>query len=223
MSEEIENTHSLDYYLSDPFNHSIYEALERLGASGAVKFFGLFYSLLDMVEAGKPLQAIEEIDALNLSGGWRLFLTYYLREKMRGNEFDVTGNLPANTPPASLYLIDREYERLEKLFPPDPFFTTSESLDERAQGEVGLHEFSKKAVNNMTEKIFAKAEERRNIELRARQEERERLEQPFMREIREMISNPETAKKNSEFTTNRQVLALYYMLKHLQVNSPGRF
>jgi hypothetical protein len=72
----------------------------------------------------------------------------------------------------------------------------------------------------MLDKITKEVEEKRNIELRARQDERERLEKEFLPQIQKAVSSAAgITKKNPEFTTNRQVLALCFMLKHLGVKN----
>jgi hypothetical protein len=211
MSEEIEKPRDLEFYLSDhTLNISIHQGFEEIGVKEQLAGFKTFYRLLNLVKEGKTLEAIGRINSVE-SGGFQLFLTYYLRERIR-EDARVIDN-PQNTT-AALHLLDKEYSRLEKLFPPDIIMLNPDSIDERSQYAVGLHELSKEAVNRMVDKMMKEAEEKQNIELRARQDERERLEQTLIPQIQNAVMSA-SSKKNPEFTTARQVLAVSYMLKRL--------
>jgi hypothetical protein len=220
MSEEIDKPKNLEFYLSDhSFNTQLHESFERVGFSKPVAVFEVFYDLLRLIKSGQTLAAIDKIQVFK-SDGLAFYFVYYLRERLRDDEHEAAPT--DNALNAALHLLDKEYERLEKLLQPDPipFAITSESLVERAIGEVSLHEFSKKFVNDMVDKMMKEAEEKQNIVLRAKQEERERLEREFLPRIQEAVAAATNkSKKNPEFTTNRQVLALGYMLKHLGVKN----
>ena len=219
MSEELEKPKDLEFYLSDnSYNIQLQQSLELTGITKQVDFFKLFYDFLHLIESGQTLTAISHINALN-SGGFELFLVYFLRERIR-HDYDRPDSPPTNAMNAALHLLDGEYERLAKLFPPDPLAPAPQTMDEACLRQVGIHEFSKKMINDWVDKMMKEAEEKRNIELRAIQSERERLEKEFLSQIQNVVSaSADKSKRNPEFTTNRQVIALSYLLKHLQVKN----
>jgi hypothetical protein len=210
------NVKDLDSYLSDPFNQRIYPDLEIFGFD-AVKFFDFFYRLVGFMEENKPSAVIQALDEQNWQGGLRLYIIYFLREKYSTGFAGVLDMLPTNDnrPEASLFIIDKEYERLEKLFPLDIFIPDDAPISDRARGVVAIHKISGEAVEAILKKGMEEAERERAIELRARQDERERIEQTQLKVTQEVLTVMKQQRKSPEFTTARQVLAVSYMLKQL--------
>ena len=221
MSDEANN---LDTYLSDPLNLRIYQNLEQLAFFKPLWFFKFFYELVALLEEGKSQSVIDRLNELNLTDGLKTFIIFHLLDKYRDFLPGVQPSIET-APPGSLFLLEQEYQRLESLGPDKPeymfFHVDSEIPDIRARAIVSINKISNEAVDKMLRKIWDEAEEKREIErlaeIRGREAERERIDQTILQEIRSMA--PGGAKRNPEFTTNRQVIALHYMLKYLQVKN----
>jgi hypothetical protein len=218
MSEQESNltvpSNDLDSYLSDPFNQGIHEDLEELGLD-SLKFFNFFYRLAALIDEGHPSKVIQELDAQAVDGGARLYVLHLLRELKYGRLAGIVGP-PADVEP-SMFVIDKEYERVEKLFPPEMFPVENPSLSDGFCHAVGKDQFINQAMGRMINGMMEKAEHERAIKLQARQEEREHLEQTASQMVLEVLKAVKQPHQNPEFTTNRQVLAIGLMLKALGV------
>lgn len=227
MSDELNKPEDLDHYLSDPFNVRIYNNLENLAFFKPLPFFKFFYALVALLEAGKSQSVIDHINRLNLTDGLKTFIIFHLLDKYRSIFPEAQESL--ETPPAgSLLLLEKEYQRLEGLAPTkleDMIFEAQhESPDIRAWALVALDKMSNEMVGKMLRKMWDEAQEKRELEeraeMRGRAAERERIDQTILQEIRNnALLSVGAGKKNPEFTTNRQVIALCYMLKYLQVKN----
>jgi hypothetical protein len=224
MTDEANKSEKLDNYLSDPLNLRIYQNLEQLAFFKPLWFFKFFYELVALLEEGKSQAILDRLNELNLTDGLKTFVIFHLLDKYIDLLPGVQPSIET-APPGSLFLLEQEYQRLESLGPDKPeymfFYVDSESPDIRARAIVSVNKVSNEAVEKMMRKMWDEAEEKREIErlaeMRGREAERERIDQTILQEIRSMAAG--RANKNPEFTTNRQVIALCYMLKHLQVKN----
>lgn len=213
---------TLDYYLANPNNHSIKADLEDLGCSDILEFFHRFYRWIDYVKEGRPSEAIKEIEASFQPGGVTVLIIYHLRERFRKfslPSFGSTGEAEAKAPEGSLMYLDSEYERWKAAYPPDIYAHDDPSDVSRiARERLWGHYHTIKFLDDMVTKMLKEGEEKRAVELQTRQSERE-LMQTQIEDIVQKALAATGVKKNPEFTLNRQVLALGYMLHALGVRN----
>jgi hypothetical protein len=124
---------------------------------------------------------------------------------------------PEEVPPA-FQVIDAEYERLEKLYPPD-LFPSYEGIHAKASSAVARGELTTSVLLNMLQNMVKKAEAKRAHELEIRQDERERIAKEQIRIGREVLKAARAQARNPEFTINRQVIAVCYLLNSLGVTA----
>ncbi|HXM50242.1 MAG TPA: hypothetical protein VN956_20540 [Pyrinomonadaceae bacterium] len=215
---------SLDDYLLDVGNQTIYQELERIGLT-PLPFFDLFYKLIDLVKQGKPSQALEELNEITpfQAGGLRLFVLNCIRENLRDYISLAAGWSKDTEHESALFVIDKEYDEVAKRFPPDLFPDDPDnSISDRARQEVAQSQMVHKLLGEMIKRDWDKARERekleQEIELRARQDEREKLETTINETVQAAIAAA-SPKRNPEHTLNRQVLALGFILKRLNVQN----
>lgn len=215
---------TLDDYLLDVGNQTIFQEIERIGLK-PLPFFDLLYSLIDLVKQGKPSQAVEQLDTIEVfrRGGLRLYMLHCIRDALSDPIGVVVGWTLNNEYDAALFVIDKEYDEAAKNFPPDLFpDDTENSISDRARQEVASSQMIHKLLGGMIKKDWDKAREREKleeeIELRARHDERKKLEATINETVQAAIAaaNP---KRNPEHTLNRQVLALGFILKHLHIQN----
>lgn len=205
---------TLDSYLSDPFNARVYESLD--GIYDPLDFFELLQRLLNLASTGKPLSAVQVVNNLKVSASIKLFVMYFICEKVRYHLHMSplgTGIAAEEAMRTSLPLMEREYERLKASTAGEGFtelsLILSENANERARGVVALDEALSPVIRDIGERSFKEGAEQAAhdeiIESKAIQAERERLE-ILVIELREKLPG---------FTTNRQVLALHLLLENL--------
>lgn len=219
-----ETARTLDQYLSDPYNQGIIQDLEQINID-PLAFFPLFYDLVNLQDQGKPSEILKILDLYDFQGGMRLYVLNRLLGKLR-NEIGVVAGFSSDSlsdhQQASLYLLDKEYSRVHTEFPPD-LFASNDNQSDRARVQVAATEMSVTVIGNMLKRAFEEARERaerdETVELRARQDERQRIEQEQLRIAHEVAAAVKGKPKNPEFTTNRQVIALGFMLKRLGVKN----
>ena len=210
---------TLDDYLSDIINHSIKQDLEHLGYSDILGFFNAFYRWVEMVEQGKPSEAIKEIESWNLPGGVTVLIVYHLKERFHHFHFPETPEPESSAPAGSVMYLDGEYERLKQSHPPDLYAQNDPSEESRLARQVLIgHYIAKDAMDLILKRAIAEGEKEAAIEMRARQSEREQIQATVDETIQAAIAAA-GVKRNPEFTLNRQVLALGYILKHLGVKN----
>jgi len=208
---------TLDYYLSNPNNHSIKTDLEELGCSDILEFFHRFYRWIDYVKEGRPSEALQEIEESFQPGGVTVLIIYYLRSRFRGHTLPSLGSTrgEAEAPEGSLMYLDSEYERWKAVYPPDIYAHDDPSDVSRvARERLWGYYATDKALDDMLTKMLKEGEEKHAFELQIRQSERE-LMQNQMQETVQAALAAAGVKRNPEFTLNRQVLALGYMLQAL--------
>jgi len=223
-SESIAPKKDLDDYIADPFNQSLFQDLEEFEwQPNALDFFKWFYELVGFIDNGKPSAVLQNLDAHKLDGPFRLWLVYQLRNKFRDPFSRAWSTGDENLPPA-FHVIDTEYERLEKLYPPDVFAGAGDdSIHAKASAAVGRGKMINELLVNMVKKHIQEGEEKAKLEaeitLRVRQEERERLQTELSNMAHEVLKSLKQPKQNPEFTTNRQVIALCYLLQAVGVEA----
>ena len=212
---------NLDDYIADSFNQGLFQDLEEFDWKAiAVGFFEWFYELVALIEKGKPSAALQEMDARQYDGPFRLWIVYHLRNRFRHSLREAWPEAPPEELPPAFHVIDAEYERLEKLFPPDIFATaTDDSIHARASAAVGAAKMSTAILVNMLQNMVKEAERKRALELEIRQDERDRITKEQIRISSEVLRAAKGQAYNSEFTTNRQVIAICYLLTALGVTA----
>lgn len=212
---------TLDFYLTDDIsNQTIKDDLEGLGSSNVLGFFRLIYSLIDLVNAGQPLKAIAQLESLNLPGGVTVLIAYHLWRKFRREP--MPGFPPEEPGPneAALLVLDREYERLKQLYPPDIYAQDDPSdVSRSARATLWGHYMVEDVVYRMLENAIKEGEEKRAFENQIRQSEQERMREEVERIAQEVLKSVKQPRQNPEFTTNRQVIAVGFMLKALGVTN----
>jgi hypothetical protein len=192
---------TLDDYLSDPHNQGIYQDIEEIGFN-PLDFFNFFYPLVDLVKEGKATEAIQNLEGVQ--GGIRLYILFCIRDRLRDSIGKIAGWTVDHSHEGSLFLIDKEYEAIVSVCPPDIFPPDPDnSIHDRARRAV--------AINNMTREVIgmrlkpsieegrARAERDEAIELRARQDERERLEKAQSGIVADVLKTVKQPRQNPEF------------------------
>lgn len=213
---------TLDFYLTDDIsNQTIKSDLEELGFSKDILgFFDVFYGWIDLVAGGQPLKAIAELESFNLPGGVTVLIAYHLWRKFRSTP--MPGFPPPETGPneAALLQLDREYERLKQLYPPDIYAQDDPSdVSRSARFTLWGHYMVEDVVYGMLERAIKEGEEKRAFENQIRQSEQERMREEVERIAQEVLKSVKQPKQNPEFTTNRQVIALGFMLRKMGVSN----
>ena len=218
-SESIASRKDLDDYIADPFNQHLFQDLEEFEwKTHALGFFEWFYDLVTLIESGKPSAVLQNLDENNLDGPLRLWFVYQLRNRFRN---PLTAAWPTTTPeelPSAFQVIDEEYERLENLYPPD-LFPSYEGIHAKASSAVASGKMTTSVIVNMLQKMVKAAEEKRALELQIRQSEREKIQDEISAITQEVLKSVKQPRQNPEFTTNRQVIALGFMLRRLGVRN----
>lgn len=207
----------LDYYLSDPFNQQLHDDAKEIGFD-PLPFFRFFYQLVEAVRDGQASIAIQQLDGV--VGGIRLFFLYSIREYFVPSVDAGVAGLPVEPPSANLFLIDKEWKEIEKICPPNMFPMDPEnSTHDRARRVVAVHQAVYLSVTGMIKAELSRRAREEQIELKARQDERERMRNEQIRVGKEVLATLKGQARNPEFTTNRQVIAMGFILKELGVRN----
>lgn len=219
-SDSLVSRKDLDDYIADPFNQVLLQDLEEFGwKEMAINFFEWFYKLAERIEQGKPSAALQELDAYKCEGPFRLWLVYHLRNRFDEPLHKAFPRVSAIELPPAFNVIEAEYQRLEKLFPPDMFATiNNESIQAKACSAMAREQMVTTVLIGMLQRMIKDAEEKRARELEIRQDERSKLQAELNEAVQATITEM-MPKRNPEHTLNRQVLALGFMLKHLGVTN----
>lgn len=215
-------TKDLDEYIADPFNQNIDQDLAEFEftSNQRVEFFHWFYRLAGLIEKGKPSAALEDLDASKCDGPLRLWIVYQLRNKFRDSLREAWPDAPPEELPTAFHVIDTEYERLERLYPPDMFASiTHPGIHGNASSAVARGKMVSDGLVNMFKNMIREGEEKRAFENQIRQSEQERMREEVERIVHEVMKSVKQPKQNPEFTTNRQVIALGFMLRKLGVSN----
>lgn len=212
---------TLDFYLTDDIsNQAIKDDWEGLGYQNVLGFFHLFYRWIDLIAAGQPLEAIAQLESLNLPGGVTALIAYHLLRKFRSTP--MPGFPPPELGPneTSLLQLDREYERLKQLYPPDIYAQDDPSdVSRSARFQLWGHYMVEDVVYKMLERAIKESEAKRAFENQIRQSEQERMREDVEKIAQEVLKSVKQPKQNPEFTTNRQVIALGFILRRLGVSN----
>lgn len=207
---------TLDDYLQDVSNHSIKDDLEHLGSTNVLGFFLLLDRLVALVRQGKPSEAVRNVEALNMPGGVTVLTLYHLREKIAPHRVALPG-LENETPDGSVMVLDKEFERWKALYPPDIYAQNDpDDTSREARQILWCHYAAMEGLDILIRKAIAEGEAKRALEIEIRQSERDRMEASINQIVQAAIAEA-GIKRNPEYTLNRQVLALGFMLKHLGV------
>jgi len=212
---------TLDYYLADINNHRIRDDLEHLGHPDILAFFHRFYQWIDLVEQGKPSEALKEIEVYAEPGGLTVLILYHLRAKFRGDPLPSFPAAPIETtaPEGSLFYLDNEYERWKQSYPPDIYAQDDPSeLSRAARTQLWGHYMVTEVIDNMITKLVREGEKKRALELQIEQAAQASAHSQ-VEEIVHAVLAASGTRRNPEFTLNRQVLALGYILQALKVRN----
>jgi hypothetical protein len=218
-SDSLASRKDLDDYIADPFNQNLLQDFNEFEWTiQVIDFFEWFYELVALIEKCKPSAVLQNLDAHKLDGPLRLWVVYHLQNRFRDSMRAAWPDATPEALPAAFQVIDAEYERLEKLYPPD-MFPSYEGIHATASSAVARGKMVTDLLVNMLQKMVTEADEKRVRELEIRQDERERITREQIRVGREVLKAAKAQARNPEFTINRQVIAVCYLLKSLGVTA----
>ena len=244
QKERDDNHEELESYLTDKFNVEIYDDLiegDNVELFEPLAFLKLLYAQYEFVKVNKekPLTVIKSFSKLKLTDHQKWYLLDKVAEFIEDENSSV---YPAEDEQLDICRtrIEKERDRVAKALPLEQRAKRQSAQEDRFEGEVKPHlktlpdkkakiEYLLEVKTEYEQTAFKPGElmdwdsggepsfaEKCELEIQKLKQQMA-LEKPIRRQS-DSQSETEATKRNPEFTTARQVLAIHYLLKCLELD-----